>query len=55
MPYKSLKNESILNDTEKFSSPLTENVTLVFNDVNSANDLQYICFFGFENEVEISV
>jgi hypothetical protein len=46
-----LKNESILNDISKFSSLLTENVTLV----NSANDLQQICFFRFEKEVEISV
>lgn len=45
MSSKPLKNESILNDIEKFSSLLTENVTLVFNDVNSANYLQQICFF----------
>ena len=47
MSSKPLKNESILNDIEKFSSLLTENVTLVFNDVNSANYLQQIWFFFF--------
>jgi hypothetical protein len=29
-------------------------VTLVFNDVNSDNDLQQRYLFGFENKVEIS-
>jgi hypothetical protein len=30
-------------------------LTLVFNNVNSANGLQQSCFFSFENKVEISV
>jgi hypothetical protein len=30
-------------------------VALVFNDVNSANDIQQSWFFSFENKEEISV
>ena len=50
-----LQSESILNGIWKFSSLLTEKVTVVFNYVNLDNDLQQSCFVSFENKVEISV